>query len=333
MTAAAAANQTKHELHYALETAFGPKINDYLNDPLVTEIYINPDQTLWIDRLDQGRINTKLKITPGKSQQIIKLISGNADKIINSEFPELATEIEALNCRCQAVVSPLVKNPIFLIRKHSRKIFTMEDYVERGTLKESQRQFLIECIKERKNILVVGSTGTGKTTFVNALLVEIAKQTPKHRLAILEDTPELQCRAEDYFQMETKKDRDPQKALDMNDLLFITMRLSPTRIIVGEIRDGAALTLLKAWNTGHPGGLCTTHADSAFKGLRRLEMLTKEAIPNGDFREEIAEAVNIVVSLNLVSENDKIVRKVQEIVIVNGWDNERKQYSYELFDK
>lgn len=328
---AAANKQAKHELYCALETAFGPKINDYLNDPMVTEIYINPDRTLWVDRLDEGRINTTLKIDPGKSNQIIKLISGNAGKIISGDFPELATEIKALNCRCQAVVPPLVKSPIFLIRKHSRKIFTMDDYVDRGTLTEKQRKFLIECIKERKNILVVGSTGTGKTTFVNALLLEIATQTPKHRLAILEDTPELQCRAEDYFQLETKKDRDPAKSLTMNDLLFITMRLSPTRIIVGEIRDGAALTLLKAWNTGHPGGICTTHADSAFKGLRRLEMLTKEAIPNGDFREEIAEAVNIVVSLNLVPEDDKIVRKVEEIVIVNGWDSERKQYSYETF--
>lgn len=326
-----ARQSNKHELHCALETAFGPKINDYLTDPLVTEIYTNPDRSLWINRLDLGRISTGLKIDASKSNLIIKLISGNAGKTINNDFPELATEIQALNCRCQAVIPPLVKNPVFLIRKHAEKIYTMNDYVESKTITERQRNFLVKCIKERKNILVVGSTGTGKTTFLNALLLEISEQTPSHRLVILEDTPELQCKADDYIQMETKKDRDPKKAITMNDLLFITMRLSPTRIIVGEIRDGAALTLLKAWNTGHPGGVCTTHADSAFKGLRRLEMLAKEAIPNGDFREEIAETVNVVISLNLTAEDDKLVRRVDEIVLVNGWDSEKRQYIYENF--
>lgn len=324
------------EIHNAIYTALGSKIIEYIENPDTVEVYINPDRYLWVNYLSLGRVCTQIIIDPKKTLLAIELISGMNKRIVHAQRPDLGVEavLKNIKCRLQITLPPLVDNPCLMIRKHATTIFTLDDLVEQRVISFKQRDSIIQSIKKRMNILVVGATGSGKTTFTNALLAAISEFNPNHRLVILEDTPELQCKSLDIWPMVTMEHEDPLKCVTMNKLLFITMRLSPTRIIIGEVRDGAALTFLKALNTGHPGGICTTHADSALQGLERLEMLIQEANPNGDFRQLIAKAMNVVISLVYV-ENGKGggIRKVNEIIQIQGWDRKHEQYLYEKWEE
>lgn len=320
------------EIYNALYTALGPEIIEYITDPDTTEVYINPDTRLWVNYLSRGRVFSKLVIEPKKTLLAIELISGINQKTVHTLNPHLAVEavLKGIKCRLQIVLPPLVQNPALMIRKHTIRDFTLDDYVAQGVITAGERDYLLRKIKDRKNILVAGSTNSGKTTFTNALLAAISQVAPAQRIVILEDTPELKCRSEDQWRMVTAEYDDPAKCINMNRLLYITMRISPSRIIVGEVRDSAALALLKALNTGHPGGISTTHADTALSALERLELLIQEASPNGDFRPLIGNEINIVVAL-AYTENGRggYERKVTEIIEVQGWDRLKQQYIYQ----
>lgn len=196
-------------------------------------------------------------------------------------------------------------------------------------MSEKYKLFLEDSIQARKNILVAGGTGTGKTTFLNAILAAIAAISPYHRLISLEDLPELQCPAEDYSPMFTKQDTGDSKIrYNMTRLLADCMRRSPDRIIVGEVRDGAAYTMLKAWNTGHPGGACTVHADGAEEGLTRIKSLAQEDSAAGDVKELIGEAIDVVVAIQHVELPDgRKSRIVSDIIEVKSYDPVRQQYN------
>src|SRR5262249_30355730 len=150
------------------------------------------------------------------------------------------------------------------------RIFTLADYADAGTITSRQRDLIREAALNRKNILVVGGTGSGKTTLVNAIIHLISQEMPGERLLILEDTAEIQCSAPNHV---FKRTTD---VIDLRRLLRSTMRYRPDRIFVGEVRGGECLDLLKAWNTGHPGGVATVHANGARGGLTRLENLVAE---------------------------------------------------------
>jgi type IV secretion system protein VirB11 len=171
-----------------------------------------------------------------------------------------------------------------------------------------QAAIIRNAIELRKNIVVAGGTGTGKTTLTNAILGALVEVTPGHRLVILEDTAEIQCAADNYVTLHTTD------MVDMNRLLKSTMRLRPDRILVGEVRDGAALALLKAWNTGHPGGVATVHANSAFAALKRLEQLVAE-VSSQPMPDVIGEAVDLIVSI----ERTPTGRRVRELLQVEGF--------------
>ena len=217
--------------------------------------------------------------------------------------------------RFQGILPPLSKNPSFSIRKKAIQIFTLSDYVEKKILSNAHSAAIEEAVKKRSNILIVGGTGSGKTTLANAILALIAETGD--RIVIIEDTQELQCSAKDSLALRTK-----DEIANMTDLLKATMRLRPDRIVVGEVRGKEALALLKAWNTGHPGGCATVHADSAAKGLVRLEQLVQEA---GllDSKPIIAEAVDLIIYIVKVGTS----RKVQEVVALRGLQNGAYQLS------
>ncbi len=205
----------------------------------------------------------------------------------------------------------------------------MEDYVRDGMLSLTYKAYIEQAIAERKNILIVGGTGTGKTTFLNAVLAAIARISPYHRIISLEDLPELQCPADDYSPMFTKQDTGQGGIrYNMTRLLADCMRRSPDRIVVGEVRDGAAYTMLKAWNTGHEGGACTVHANGAVEGLTRIKSLAQED-PDaaGDTKELIGEAIDVVISIAHVELGDgKKGRRVNDIIEVAGYDSKEDQY-------
>lgn len=306
----------------------GPEMTALMHREDITELYVNDDGYLRYLSYKEGKVKTGIYLDPDKIQAIINLASGQVRKIVTEAVPSVSTEIKGYGARFQGEMPPIVRNPQFNIRKKATKIFTLTEYVEQGVLSPRHKEFLEKSIAARKNILVVGGTGTGKTTFLNAILDAIAHISPYHRIVSLEDLPELQCSADDYSPMFTMQDLNQGIVYNMTMLLKDCMRRSPDRIIVGEVRDGAAYTMLKAWNTGHPGGACTTHADSAIQGLYRIKSLAQED-PDaaGDLKELIGEAIDIVVGLvHTDLGHGRRGRKVEDVIAVDKFDELKKEY-------
>lgn len=314
----------------ALNKLCGNELTALFNRDDITEIYVNDDGLIRYQSHSEGKVKSQIYVSPEKINTIIGYIAGQVGKIINSDVPSLSCEIGGYGFRFQAEVPPIVTHPQFNIRKKAIKIFTIEEYVKQGTLSSKYAVYLKNAIKERKNILVVGGTGTGKTTFLNALLHSMAEISPFHRIISLEDLPELQCPADDYSPMYTMQDTGKSGYLkyNMTRLLADCMRRSPDRIIVGEVRDGAAYTMLKAWNTGHPGGVCTVHANGAKAGLNRIKSLALEDPAHAtDIENLIGDAIQVVVGINHVEGPDgRKSRKITEILEVNGFNKVTQDY-------
>lgn len=291
-----------------LFNALGSEIVKYFNDDNITEIALNDDKKVWIDTFDRGWVNTGIELDEKKAMNVALILASNIGEVINKEHPMLGGEFPITGERFQIEIPPLVKNPAFNIRKKAIKIFSLDDYVNSNIMTEHQKEIIKKAIKERKNILVIGGTASGKTTLCNALLKEIA--TYKNRVIIIEDTQELQCETPNKVCLRTTP------LVSMRDLIKITMRKTPERIIVGELRDGAALDLLKAWNSGHPGGVSTIHADDCLGGLEKLEQYIEEVSSNAQSKL-IARSVNLVVTIAKVEG----VRKITEIKEVKGYKN------------
>jgi type IV secretion system protein VirB11 len=272
-----------------LRTAFGPTIAAALADPSVIEVMVNPDGKLWIERAAIGRRFTGERLGPAEAERIIRLVAAHVRREVTDKSPIVSAELPETGERFEGVMPPVAVAPCFSVRKPADVLYRLSDYVSARIMSGVQAKALALAVAERKNILVVGGTSSGKTTLVNALLAEVAALD--ERVVILEDTRELRCAAADCVALRTK----PGVAT-LADLVRSTLRLRPDRIIVGEVRGPEALDMLKAWNTGHPGGITTVHANSAHAGLYRLEQLVQEAVVTVP-RNLIVEAIDIVVFL------------------------------------
>ena len=299
--------ESRQRQEEALRRALGADILNALDDPSVIEVMLNPDSSLWLDRLGKGmeRIG---EVDHVRAMSIIATVAAMLDSVVNEARPVLECELPLDGSRFEALIPPLVQHPTFALRKRALLVFDLADYVNKGIMTDSQKAAIETAVVERKNILIAGGTGTGKTTLANAILASIADQAADQRLVIIEDTRELQCQAPNAVFLRTAD------GTDMTRLLRATMRLRPDRIVVGEVRDGSALALLKAWNTGHPGGLGTVHANDAGSALIRIGQLIQEAgVPPAP--DLIAEAVNVVVSIKRTQTG----RKVEQVAEVTGW--------------
>lgn len=297
----------RSRLDAKLSRELGDVVLAALGDPSVIEIMLNPDGKLWEDRAGKGMacIGT---MTASRAENLIGTIASALGQIATTENPVIEGELPLDGSRFEGVLPPIVERPIFAIRKKAIFVYTLADYVRDGIMTEEQADIIRWHVGKRHNILVAGGTGSGKTTLCNAILQCIADVDPETRIAIIEDVRELQCPVVNKFPMRTSENKD------MIALLRATLRLRPDRIVVGEVRDGAALALLKSWNTGHSGGVATVHANSAPAALTRIEQLVQEAgVPS--IPAVIAEAVNCIVSIQK-SEEGK--RRVQQICTVNG---------------
>jgi type IV secretion system protein VirB11 len=296
-----------------LRTAMGPEIAAALEDPEVVEVLLNPDGSLWVDRLGAGRAPTGHQMPAPVAERIIRLVAAHVRAEVHPGAPLLSAELPETGERFMGALPPVVRAPSFAIRKRALRIIGLSDYVASGVMTDTQAAFLRMAVHERLNIVVAGGTSTGKTTLANALLDEIANT--RDRVLILEDTVELQCRSDDHVSL-----RAEPGVVSMADLVRATLRLRPDRIVVGEVRGAEALELVKAWGTGHPGGIATVHANSAAGALARLEQLVQEVsvtVP----RALIAEAVNVVVFIA----GRGHARRVREIARVVGHDSQGYQ--------
>ena len=292
------------------------KIIPLLQDENIFEVYVNPDGKIWTDGYD-GRKNTGLKISSAQSKQIILNVAALTNQLVTEEKPSLDAEIPENKffdkCRFEGNLPMIVPAPSINIRKHPKKIFTLKDYCEQGILSEFQLEIILDAIKSKKNIIAAGGTKSGKTTLLNALLAEISKLND--RVILIEDTPELQCSAVDCVSMRTTR------TFTMSDCLRSVLRMTPDRIVVGEVRGGEALALLDAWSTGHGGGCSTVHSNSAKDTLLRLENMTARVSQNPQ-QATIGQAVNLIIYLKYTGNR----RIVEDIIQVAGWDTVKQQY-------
>ncbi|GAJ29602.1 conjugal transfer protein TrbB [Acidomonas methanolica NBRC 104435] len=272
-----------------LRTALGPAIARFLEDASVVEVMLNPDGRLWIDRLSEGLADTGERLSPADGERIIRLVAHHVGAEVHAGSPRVSAELPGTGERFEGLLPPVVAAAAFAIRKPAVAVFTLLDYVAAGIMSAEQSNILRRAVTSRANILVAGGTSTGKTTLTNALLAEVA--TTGDRVVIIEDTRELQCAAPNLVAMRTK-----DGVATLSDLVRSSLRLRPDRIPIGEVRGAEALDLLKAWGTGHPGGIGTIHAGSAIGALRRLEQLIQEAVVTVP-RALIAETIDLVAVL------------------------------------
>ena len=272
-----------------LRTALGPAIAGFLEDPSIVEVMLNPDGRLWIDRLSSGLADTGEVLSAQDSERIIRLVAHHVGAEVRSGAPRVSAELPETGERFEGLLPPVVTAPAFAIRKPAVAVFTLDDYIATGIMTSIHAEVLRRAVRSRKNILVAGGTSTGKTTLTNALLAEIAKTSD--RVVLIEDTRELQCKAPNLVSLRTR-----DGVVSLSDLVRSSLRLRPDRIPIGEVRGAEALDLLKAWGTGHPGGIGTIHAGSALGALRRLEQLIQEAVVTVP-RALITETVNVIAVL------------------------------------
>ena len=295
-------------LEEKLARELGTQICGFLKEPHVIEIMLNPDGSLWVERLGDGIELVEANFSPTRAEGLIGTIAAHYRTTVTRENPIIECELPLDGSRFEAMIPPVVSAPCFTIRRKATRIFTLADYVETNIMTSAQAEVIKQAIINKQNILVVGGTGTGKTTLTNAIIDHMSEAVPEDRLVIIEDTAEIQCKSPNRVILRANSN------VDMLRLLKATMRLRPDRILVGEVRGGEALSLLKAWNTGHAGGVATVHANDAKSGLTRIEALVAE-VSSTPMPSIIAEAINIIISIAKTKDG----RRVKEVIRVKGF--------------
>ncbi|HAT9143002.1 TPA: P-type conjugative transfer ATPase TrbB [Legionella pneumophila subsp. pneumophila] len=294
-----------------LKRDLGELIEGALNDPKTVEIMLNSDGRLWQERLGET-MRCIGSITEARAESIIKTVAGFHGKEVTRYKPLLEGELPLDGSRFAGQLPPVVSSPTFAIRKKALSVFSLNQYVESGIMTEAQCEVIEQAVVAHRNILVIGGTGSGKTTLVNAIINEMVIHAPEERIFIIEDTGEIQCAAKNCVQYHTTLD------VNMTQLLKTTLRMRPDRILVGEVRGSEALDLLDAWNTGHEGGAATLHANNCLAGLHRLKsLITRNPSAPTEIEPLIGETVHCVVHIARTPQG----RRVEEIISVKGYEN------------
>jgi len=303
------------KLEEALERYFGEEIINYLKkDEEVIEIMANPDGNLFIEKIGQPMQHVGV-VKAYNIRAIINTLASYHEMVIDQDQTILECEVPFCGSRFLGKIPPSVSSPSFTIRKKATKIFTLADYIKQQIITPKQKMLIEEAVKSRKNILIVGGTGSGKTTLTNAIIETISTITPNDRVLIIEDTAEIQCSAKNKVISRTTK------KVSMQDLVKSSLRERPDRVLIGEIRGKEALDLITIWNTGHPGGVATVHANSAYEALSRLERLLAQANAL-NMQQEIAQAINIIIFIKKAPQG----RVVDEILEIQGYDTIEQKY-------
>jgi type IV secretion system protein VirB11 len=332
-------HERSNRLDVKLRRELGEHVIALLGDERTEDIVLNPDSSLWTKRMGEGFVQFG-HMAAARAASALGTIAAWRGTVLNNDHPILETELPIDGSRFEGIAAPVVRQPIFAIRLRPRKIFSLDEY-EAGSILTGKddplnrhrcgndfaasvrglrhAEIIRAAVGERKNILIAGSAGSGKTTLANGILRELTQLTPRDRVLVIEDTTELQCSVANYVDLHTAGD------VTMIDCLRACMRLQPTRIVVGEVRGAEAHAVLKAWNTGHPGGIATIHANDALSALTRLESLLTQSDEGQSMPHEfrcalIAEAVDLVVFID-EEPGTAAGRKVREVLLVSGYSN------------
>src|SRR5207249_1949834 len=297
-------------LQEKLRRELGLNVLTALRDPDITEVMLNPDGSLWVESQRDGQLDTGARMSGIQAENLIGTAASRLGTVVNAGRPQVEGELPLDGNPSEGILPPVSTAPVFVIRKRPSVVYTLDDYVTAGIMGPWQAEALREAIRARQNIVIAGGTASGKTTLANALIHEmVALGSQSERFVILEDTRELQCTARNAVQLRTGD------VADLAHLTRVTMRLRPDRIVIGEVRGAEALALLKAWNTGHPGGLTTVHANSAAAALVRLDTLIQEAgVPPQP--QLVVEAVDLLVFIARTAAG----RRVRDLAAVTGCD-------------
>ncbi|MGL5569269.1 MAG: P-type conjugative transfer ATPase TrbB [Cetobacterium sp.] len=295
-------------LFQILKTAFGVEINSYFENQDIIEILLNNNKQIWVDSLSKGMYQTDIILENSSAMKIINTIATASNSIVDKQNSIISSELPESGFRFEAIIPPNVNNPIFAIRKSSVLVFTLNDYVKMGVITEKQKNIIEVFIESYQNILIVGGTSSGKTTFANACIASIPKGD---RLVILEDTQEIKSLCPNSVHLKTSIYKT------MEDLFYSTMRLRPTRIIVGEIRGSTSIDLLTAWNSGHGGGISTIHSDSAEGALQQLEQYNQRKSIDKQ-QSLIGKAVDLIIVLQKIRGKRMVVEIKKVIKFENG---------------
>ena len=300
----------QHRLQELLRRQLGAKILSAIEDPKITEIIVNEDGRVWFESHDHGLHEGGTSFAPAQIESLIGTVAASLRTVVNAQNPIVEGELPIGGVRFEGLLPPVARHPCCVMRKPAQVLYRLDDYIRDGVLEERFSEIVREYIDQRGNIVIAGGTASGKTTLAGAIINEMVERSdPNERYVIIEDTLEIRCRAKNLVQLHTAD------AADMTRLVRVTMRLRPDRIVIGEVRGAEALALLKAWNTGHPGGVTTIHANSARAALVRLSSLVQEAgVPPQP--ELIAEAINLLVFIARTPQG----RKVTEVVRVERYD-------------
>lgn len=292
-----------------LRRQLGPQLLTAIADPKITDIIVNEDGRVWFEAHDKGLYSAGYSIPESQRESVIGTVAAALGSVADADHPIVEGELPIERIRFEGMMPPVVRRPCFAMRKPTQVLYTLDDYVRDRIITVRQAETFRDAIDRRENILIAGGTGSGKTTIAGALINEmVARSDPNERYVIIEDTIEIQCRAQNLVQLRTAE------AADLGRLVRATMRLRPDRIVIGEVRGAEALALLKAWLTGHPGGVTTIHANSAPAAITRLSSLVQEAgVPPPP--ELIAETIKLIAFITRTPGG----RRVTELIRVEGF--------------
>lgn len=328
MRDADAADSSHDRLIDMMTTAMGATVGELLHDARVEELRANPDGKLWCVREGQ-RQNTNVVLGTAARRQLINIVAHAVGVTVDDTNPSFPAELPESGYRFHAIVPPQSPDgPTFVIRKKPTKVFSLDEYVVAKIMTSNQATVIRQAVERRDNILIGGGTGSGKTTLANAILKEVGRAAG--RVLTVEDTLELQVEADEVVRQRTVRNGDAVRR-SMQDAIRDILRLSPERIIVGEIRGAEAIDFIQALNTGHPGGLATLHCNSAADALERFEDLLIQGghVP---VPRQIAKALNVIVFVgpeNIETPNGtRVQRRVKEIVRVTGVRSSGIGYEY-----
>ena len=307
-------------------------IQELLDDETVTEIMVNGPDSIFVERAGKLFKWEKSFSSREKLEDVIQQIVSRVNRTVNEASPIVDARLED-GSRVNVVLrAAAIDGPAVTIRKFGKEAFSLAYLVKLGTITEEAADFLKECVRCRKNIFVSGGTGSGKTTFLNALSAWIPGD---ERIITIEDSAELKLQnLENLVRLEARRSSgEGEQEITVRDLIKTALRMRPSRIIVGEVRDGACLDMLQAMNTGHDGSLSTGHGRSAKDMLARLETMAMMGgdLPLSAIREQIASAIDIMV--HLTRERDGS-RRVETILGVKSYDRSREAYDLcPIFEK